>query len=39
MTNRQFQSQKSYGIRFAYLRVNDGSRTDGKSEDNLHHRK
>lgn len=39
MTNRQFQSQKSYGMRFAYLRVNDGSRTDGENRDNSCHRK
>jgi len=33
MTNRHFQSQFSFGIRFALIAVNDGSKADGKSRD------
>jgi hypothetical protein len=33
MTNRHFQSQFSFGIRFALIAVNDGSKAYGKSRD------
>jgi len=31
MTNRHLQPQISFGIRFALITANDGSKTDGKS--------
>jgi hypothetical protein len=39
MTNRQFQSQKSLGIRFALIEANNGSRADDGNRDNRCHQK
>ena len=33
MTNRHLQPQISFGIRFALIAVNDGSKADSKSRD------